>query len=185
MILKNLTSFFTNKKTLFIVVKNLIKLIIFLIVSIIEDLYDIFRIAIRNPIILFLLFGGFWVNSLTLLDENNVKNDITLLDESQTFNSTAEYEALTSSSKTVNLAAFRGKVLVDYNLEVEGEANSFNSNFRIISKQPDGETIDVRASIPEKRILAKLYHAPSFGVKVPSKVDLKRARQMATHYIPT
>ena len=58
------------------------------------------------------------------------------------------------------LAAFRGKFLVNYDLTIDSNNNNrLNVDLRIVqkdSKNPENE-IDVIASIPEDRVLAKLY----------------------------
>ena len=92
-----------------------------------------------------------------------------------------EYRALIGSGQDkVILAAFRGKVLVNFDVNVED--NRLNANLRIFQRNPDeaSENLDLTASIPEDRVLAKLYQLPDFGVNVPPEVDLKHARNLAT-----
>ena len=92
-----------------------------------------------------------------------------------------EYQALIGSDQDkVILAAFRGKFLVNFDVNVEKKTKLLNANFRIVQRTPEGEILDLTASIPEDRILAKLYQVSSFGVKVPPEIDLNRARSMPT-----
>lgn len=81
------------------------------------------------------------------------------------------------------LEAFQGKFLVKYDLTIDSNNNNrLNADLRIIkrdNKNRDDE-LDVRASIIEDRVLAKLYQIPSFGVKVPKEVDLRFARKLPT-----
>lgn len=46
-----------------------------------------------------------------------------------------------------------------------------HSDFRVVQKTLDVQTLDLTASIPEDRILAKLYQISSFGVKIPKEID--------------
>ena len=66
------------------------------------------------------------------------------------------------------LVAFRGKFLSEYDLEVDNKTKRFNANLRIVKKDSTNpaEELDVRASIPEDRVLAKLYQIKPFGVNV-------------------
>lgn len=65
---------------------------------------------------------------------------------------------------------------------MEEKTNRLNANFRIFQRNPDepSANLDLTASIPEDRVLVKLYQLPGFGVNVPREVDLKRARSLAT-----
>jgi len=95
----------------------------------------------------------------------------------------AEYRALIGSGQDkVILAAFRGKFLVNFDVNVEEKTHRLNANFRIFQRNPDepSENLDLTASIPEDRVLAKLYQIRDFGVNVPREVDLKRARNLPT-----
>jgi len=80
------------------------------------------------------------------------------------------------------LVAFRGKFLSEYNLEVDDKNRRLNANLRIVKKDSTNpaEELDVRASIPEDRVLAKLYQIKPFGVKVAKEVDLNFARKLPT-----
>ena len=125
----------------------------------------------------------FWLNFLPLPEEKNIvrENDITLLGQNQKLDVNAEYQALIGSGQEkVILAAFRGKLLVNFDVTVED--NRLNANFRIFQRNPNeaSENLDLTASIPEDRVLAKLYQLPDFGVNVPREVDLKRAKNLAT-----
>lgn len=81
-----------------------------------------------------------------------------------------EYQALIGFDQDkVILAAFRGKFLVNFDVNVEKKTKLLNANFRIV-QSTEGEILDLTASIPEDRILAKLYQVSSFGVKVPPKL---------------
>ena len=93
----------------------------------------------------------------------------------------AEYRVLIGSGQDkIILAAFRGKFLVNFDVTVED--NRLNANFRIFQRNPDeaSENLDLTASIPEDRVLAKLYQLPQFGVNIPREVDLKGARNLPT-----
>lgn len=88
----------------------------------------------------------------------------------------AEYEALIGSDQDkVILAAFRGKLLVNFDVNVEEKTKSLNANFRIFHRNPDepSENLDLSASIPEDRVLAKLYQIKPFGVNVPQEAYLR------------
>ena len=131
-----------------------------------------------------LLIFGFWVNSLPLPEKNIVReNDVILLGQNQKLDVNAEYQALIGYGQDkVILAAFRGKFLVNFDVDVDIKNNRLNANFRIFQRNPNqaSENLDLTASIPEDRILAKLYQLPDFGVNIPREVDLKRARNLAT-----
>ena len=131
-----------------------------------------------------LLIFGFWLNSLPLPKENIVReNDVTLLGQNQKLDVNEEYRALIGSGQDkVILAAFRGKFLVNFDVNLEEKTNRLNANFRIFQRNPDepSENLDLTASIPEDRVLVKLYQLPGFGVNLPREVDLKRARNLAT-----
>jgi hypothetical protein len=146
-------------------------------------LYEIINFFSKRPMISLLLIFGFWLNSLPLPEENIVrKNDVTLLGQNQKLDVNAEYRALIGSGQDkVILAAFRGKFLVNFDINLE-ENNRLNANFRIFQRNPDepSKNLDLTASIPENRVLAKLYQIPAFGVNVPREVDLKRARDLPT-----
>lgn len=93
-----------------------------------------------------------------------------------------EYNALIGSEDEIVLVAFRGKFLVDYKVRMDKTTNLFNANLHLVKKDsthPE-EELDVRASIPEARVLAKLYQIPSFGVNVPKEVNLNFARNLPT-----
>lgn len=99
------------------------------------------------------------------------------------FNSDSEYDSLLGVENDLIFVAFRGKFLVNYDLTIDSTTNnSLNADLRIIkrdSQNPKNE-LDVRAWIPEEKILAKLYQIPSFGVKVPKEVNLNLARKLPT-----
>lgn len=143
---------------------------------------EIIKFFIKRPVISLLLIFGFWLNSLPLPEENIVReNDVTLLGQNQKLDVNEEYRALIGSGQDkVILAAFHGKFLVNFDVNVED--NRLNANFRIFQRNPDetSDNLDLTASIPEDRILVKLYQLPGFGVNVPREVDLKRARNLAT-----
>jgi hypothetical protein len=145
---------------------------------------EIIKFFIKRPVISLLLIFGFWLNSLPLPEENIVReNDVTLLGQNQKLDVNEEYRALIGSGQDkVILAAFRGKFLVNFDVNLEEKTNRLNANFRIFQRNPDepSENLDLTASIPEDRILVKLYQLPGFGVNVPREVDLKRARNLAT-----
>lgn len=144
----------------------------------------IIKFFIKRPVISLLLIFGFWLNSLALPEENIVReNDVTLLSQNQKLDVNEEYRALIGSGHDkVILTAFRGKFLVNFDVNLEEKTNRLNANFRIFQRNPDepSENLDLTASIPEDRILVKLYQLPDFGVNVPREVDLKRARNLAT-----
>ena len=103
--------------------------------------------------------------------------------QNQKLDVNAEYRALIGSGQDkVILAAFRGKFLVNFDVNLEEKTDRLNANFRIFQRNPDepSENLDLTASIPEDRVLAKLYQIPDFGVNVPREVDLKRARNLPT-----
>lgn len=129
-----------------------------------------------------LLIFGFWLNSLPLPEEKIVReNDVTLLGQNQKLDVNAEYQALIGYGQDkVILTAFRGKFLVNFDVNVED--NRLNANFRIFQRNPDepSENLDLTALIPEDRVLVKLYQIPGFGVNVPHEVDLQHARNLAT-----
>ena len=158
---------------------NLIKFLFGLIFLALDEIVKFF---IKRPVISLLLIFGFWLNSLPLPEENIVReNDVTLLGQNQKLDVNAEYQALIGYGQDkVILAAFRGKFLVNFDVNVED--NRLNANFRIFQRNPDepSENLDLTASIPEDRVLAKLYQLPDFGVNIPREVDLKRARNLAT-----
>lgn len=93
-----------------------------------------------------------------------------------------EYKALMGREGEIILVAFRGKFLVEYKLGVDKKTTRLNANLRIVKKEPTNpaEELDVRASIPEDRILAKLYQIKPFGVNLPKEVDLNFARKLPT-----
>lgn len=71
----------------------------------------------------------------------------------------AEYQALIGSSyDKVILAAFRGKILVNFDVDVDGKTDRLNANFRIFQRNPNeaSENLDLTALIPEDRVLLKL-----------------------------
>jgi hypothetical protein len=110
-------------------------------------------------VISLLLIFGFWLNSLPLPEEKIVReNDVTLLGQNQKLDVNAEYQALIGYGQDkVILTAFRGKFLVNFDVNVED--NRLNANFRIFQRNPDepSENLDLTASIPEDRVLVKLY----------------------------
>jgi hypothetical protein len=78
--------------------------------------------------------------------------------------------------------AFPGKFLVEYKVEMDAKTSRLNANLRIVKKDktnPEKE-LDVRASIPEEKVLGKLYQIKPFGVNVPREVDLNFARKLPT-----
>ena len=164
--------------------KSTVNLIKFLFGLIFLALDEIVKFFIQRPVISLLLIFGFWVNSLPLPEENIVReNDVILLGQNQKLDVNAEYQALIGSGyDKVILAAFRGKILVNFDVDVDGKTDRLNANFRIFQRNPNeaSENLDLTASIPEDRVLAKLYQLPGFGVNVPREVDLKRARNLAT-----
>lgn len=117
-----------------------------------------------------LLIFGFWLNYLPLPDNSIVKSDsVTLLGQNKKSQMNAEYGALTRSDQDkVILVAFRGKILVNCNIDVDEKTERLTANFRVFQRTPEGETLDLTASIPEDQILVKLYQVRPFGVKVPS-----------------
>ena len=145
---------------------------------------EIIKFCIKRPVIYLLLIFGFWLNYLPLPEENIVKSDsVTLLGQNKKLDVNEEYRALIGSGHDkVILAAFRGKFLVNFDVNLEEKTNRLNANFRIFQRNPDepSENLDLTASIPEDRVLAKLYQIRDFGVNVPREVDLKRARNLAT-----
>jgi hypothetical protein len=156
----------------------------FLFGFIFTALDEIIKFFIKRPVISLLLIFGFWLNSLPLPEKNIVReNDVTLLGQNQKLDVNEEYRALIGSGQDkVILAAFRGKFLVNFDVNLEEKTNRLNANFRIFQRNPDepSENLDLTASIPEDRVLVKLYQLPGFGVNVPREVDLKRARNLAT-----
>jgi hypothetical protein len=160
------------------------KLIRFIFGLIFIALDEIVKFFIKRPRISLLLIFGFWVNSLPLPEGNNVSdNSVILLGQNETSHMNAEYQALIGSGQNkVILAAFRAKFLVNFDLNLEEKTKTLNANFRILQRNSDerSENLDLSASIPEDRILAKLYQIKPFGVNVPPEVDLKRARNLPT-----
>ena len=160
------------------------KLIQFIFGLIFIALDEIVKFFIKRPRISLLLIFIFWVNSLPLPEKyNGSDNSVILLGQNEKSHMNAEYQALIGSGQNkVILAAFRGKVLVNFDLNLEEKTNTLNANFRIFQRDPDerSKNLDLSASIPEDRILAKLYQIKSFGVNVPPEIDLKRARNLPT-----
>lgn len=116
-----------------------------------------------------LLIFGFWLNYLPLPKNSIVKSDsVTLLGQNKRSQINAEYQALTRSDlDKVILVAFRGKSLVDFDINLDEKTKRLNANLRIFQKTPEGKIRKFAASIPEDQILAKLYQVSSFGVTVP------------------
>jgi len=143
---------------------------------------EIIKFSSRRPIISLLFIFGFWITSLPLPEENVVRdNSVTVLGQNQKSHVNTEYQALIESDQDkVILAAFHGKFLVNFRLGVDQKTKLLNANFRVVKRTPEGEMLDLGASIPEDRVLVKLYQVLSFGVKVPPEIDLNRARSMPT-----
>ena len=166
------------KRKIFVTV-NLIKFLFGLIFLALDEILKFF---ITRPVISLLFIFGFWVNSLPLPEENIVReNDVILLGQNQKLDVNAEYQALIGSGKVI-LAAFRGKILVNFDVDVDGKTDRLNANFRIFQRNPNeaSENLDLTASIPEDWVLAKLYQLPDFGVNVPREVDLNLPRNLST-----
>lgn len=136
---------------------NLIKFLFGLILLALDEIVKFF---IKRPVISLLLIFGFYVNSLPLSEENIVrKNDVILLGQNQKLDVNAEYQALIGSGyDKVILAAFRGKILVNFDVDVDGKTDRLNANFRIFQRNPNeaSENLDLTALIPEDRVLLKL-----------------------------
>ena len=131
-----------------------------------------------------LLIFGFWLNYLPLPDNSIVKSDsVTLLGQNKKSQMNAEYEALTRSDQDkVILVAFRGKFLVHFDIILDQKTKRLTATFRVFQRTPEkpSEDLDLTGSIPEDRILAKLYQIKPFGVSVPREVDLQFAKNLPT-----
>ena len=96
------------------------------------------------------------------------------------FNSESEYNSLMGQGNDLILAFRPGKVLIYYEVQVDENNNSRrNADLRIIKEDKNG-LMDVTASIPEERVLAKFYQIKSFGVRVPNRINLFFARNVPT-----
>lgn len=92
-----------------------------------------------------------------------------------------EYDYLMGHGNDLILV-FRGKAVSEPDLEIDNETKRFNLTLRIakIDSTNPAEELDVRVSMPEDRVLAKLYQIKPFGVNVSKEVDLKFARKLPT-----
>lgn len=143
---------------------------------------EIVKFCMKRPLVALLFIFGFWLNSFLLPDNSIVKsNEITVLNQKSHLN--PEYQALIGSDQDkVRLVAFRGKFLVNFNINLDKKTDRLNTNFRVLQKNSEdpSKDLDLTACIPEDRLLAKLYHIESFGVIVPKEIDLERARNLPT-----
>ena len=67
-------------------------------------------------------------------------------------------------------------------MKVDEKTERLTGTFRIFQSTPEkpSEDLDLTGSIPEDRILLKLYQIKPFGVSVPPEVDLQFARNLPT-----
>lgn len=67
-------------------------------------------------------------------------------------------------------------------VEVDNETNRLNMELQasIESKKDKLKIEEIKASIPEDRVVAKLYQIKSFGLSLPKKIDLQYAQRLPT-----